>query len=90
MLIAVPIGVSVSAGVTSQFSWSDYLDATNSTAASVGNFRHCAMSEIWDSVDIGVKVEVKHIDSSLDAPVYWIATIVNIAGRLTLLYCLFI
>ena len=39
------------------------------------------MSDSWDQIGVGMKVEVPNNDCDLSYPVYWIASVVKVAGR---------
>ncbi|XP_041357919.1 MBT domain-containing protein 1-like isoform X2 [Gigantopelta aegis] len=62
------------------FDWGPYLQYTSSQAAPVSCFRHAPMSECWDQMMVGMKVEVLNQDSDLPNQVFWIATVIKIAG----------
>ena len=38
------------------------------------------MSDSWDQIGVGMKVEVPNDDCDLSYPVYWIASVVKVAG----------
>lgn len=70
--------------LTASFDWKSYLMRPDFIAAPVSCFKHVAFADCWDSVTVGMKVEVenrdcesfKHIFTSF----YWIATVIKIAG----------
>ena len=39
------------------------------------------MSESWDNIAVGMKVEVINTDCQLQKEAYWIATVVQLAGK---------
>jgi len=41
------------------------------------------MSESWDNIAVGMKVEVINTDCQLQNEAYWIATVVQLAGMVT-------
>ncbi|XP_014665004.1 PREDICTED: MBT domain-containing protein 1-like [Priapulus caudatus] len=62
------------------FMWDDMLSSPNTEAASVSSFKHVAMSEVWNSMTVGMKVEVENSDCDMTTDAYWIATVMKIAG----------
>ena len=48
------------------------------------------MSECWDQMMVGMKVEVLNQDSDLQNQVFWIATVIKIAGSALVLHITFI
>ena len=42
------------------------------------------MSDSWDQIGVGMKVEVPNDDCDLSYPVYWIASVVKVAGMIRL------
>ena len=42
----------------------------------------CIMSESWDNIAVGMKVEVINTDCQLQNEAYWIATVVQLAGKI--------
>ena len=40
------------------------------------------MSDGWDQITEGMKVEVINTDCDLSYPVYWIASVVKLAGKI--------
>ncbi|XP_056912991.1 lethal(3)malignant brain tumor-like protein 2 isoform X2 [Takifugu flavidus] len=62
------------------FDWGTYLEKETSVAASVTCFRHVPMCEHWDDITVGMKVEVLNTNAVLPSKVYWIATVIQIAG----------
>eukprot|EP00106_Octopus_bimaculoides_P006140 XP_014773582.1 PREDICTED: MBT domain-containing protein 1-like isoform X1 [Octopus bimaculoides] len=61
------------------FDWGPYLKSSCAEAAPVSCFKHAAMSDGWDNITVGMKVEVPNYDTDL-ANVFWIATVTKIAG----------
>ncbi|XP_029953549.1 lethal(3)malignant brain tumor-like protein 2 [Salarias fasciatus] len=76
-----PAGVDASA----PFEWGSYLEKETSVAASVSCFRHAPLCLHWDDVTLGMKVEVLNTNAVLPSKVYWIATVIQIAGYKALL-----
>ncbi|XP_071086905.1 MBT domain-containing protein 1-like [Haliotis cracherodii] len=62
------------------FDWGPYLVSTGSQAAPVSCFKHVPMSDCWDQMTVGMKVEVANSDNDVAREVYWIATVIKIAG----------
>ncbi|XP_074649669.1 MBT domain-containing protein 1-like [Tubulanus polymorphus] len=57
-----------------------------SEGAPVACFKHVTMSEFWNNINNGVKVEVMNIDSnSKTVATYWIATVIRLVGYKALL-----
>nr|XP_006815581.1 PREDICTED: MBT domain-containing protein 1-like [Saccoglossus kowalevskii] len=67
------------------FNWSNYLTDTNGDAALVSCFGHAPMSNYWEDIAVGMKVEVLNTDCDLPNHVFWIAQVVKIAGYKALL-----
>ncbi|XP_062989658.1 lethal(3)malignant brain tumor-like protein 2 isoform X2 [Elgaria multicarinata webbii] len=67
------------------FDWGAYLQDHGCKAAPVGSFKHVPLYEQWDDVIKGMKVEVLNSDAVLPSRVYWIASVVKIAGYKALL-----
>ncbi|XP_034715633.1 lethal(3)malignant brain tumor-like protein 2 isoform X2 [Etheostoma cragini] len=71
--------------VAKAFSWGAYLEKETSLAASVSCFRHAPLCAQWDDIIMGMKVEVLNTNAVLPSKVYWIATVIQIAGYKALL-----
>ncbi|KAM9336721.1 lethal(3)malignant brain tumor-like protein 2 [Symphorus nematophorus] len=67
------------------FEWGSYLEKETSLAASVSCFRHAPLCGQWDDITVGMKVEVLNTNAVLPSKVYWIATVIQIAGYKALL-----
>lgn len=67
------------------FDWGPYLVTSVATAAPVSCFRHVPMSDSWDQITVGTKLEVINYDCDLATPGYWIASIVKVAGYMGLM-----
>ncbi|KAM3591584.1 uncharacterized protein V6R79_004299 [Siganus canaliculatus] len=67
------------------FDWGAYLEKETSLAASVSCFRHVPLSAHWDDIMVGMKVEVLNTNAVLPSKVYWIATVIQVAGYKALL-----
>ncbi|XP_077358315.1 lethal(3)malignant brain tumor-like protein 2 isoform X2 [Festucalex cinctus] len=77
--------VAVPDGPVSVFEWGDYLEKETSLGASVSCFRHAPMCDQWEDISVGMKVEVLNTNAVLPTKVYWIATVIQIAGYKALL-----
>uniref|UniRef100_A0A0A9XY93 Polycomb protein Sfmbt n=1 Tax=Lygus hesperus TaxID=30085 RepID=A0A0A9XY93_LYGHE len=71
------------------YEWNEMLSDPNFTAASVSSFIHAPMSNNWDNITVGMKVEVENTDCdnySEGVPdSFWVATVLKIAGYKALL-----
>ncbi|KAI7797322.1 lethal(3)malignant brain tumor-like protein 2 [Triplophysa rosa] len=67
------------------FDWGSYLEKNGYLAAPVFCFRHAPLCAQWDDICVGLKVEVLNSYTTLHTKVYWIATIVLLAGYKALL-----
>lgn len=67
------------------FDWGSYLEKHGYLAAPVSCFRHVPLCAQWDDICVGLKVEVLNSNTTLPTKVYWIATIVLLAGYKALL-----
>ncbi|XP_032430475.1 lethal(3)malignant brain tumor-like protein 2 isoform X3 [Xiphophorus hellerii] len=78
---------SATAGVEahSVFDWGSYLTTEAALAAPVSGFAHAPLSSDWDDVVVGMKVEVLNTNAVLSNKVYWIATVLQVAGYKALL-----
>lgn len=43
------------------------------------------MADCWDNITVGMKVEVQNMDCDLPNIVYWIATVMKLAGLISVL-----
>ncbi|KAM7371122.1 hypothetical protein PAMP_010614 [Pampus punctatissimus] len=77
-----PAGLDESAA---GFEWGAYLDKETSLAASVSCFRHAPLCAQWEDIAVGMKVEVLNTNAVLPSKVYWIATVIQLAGYKALL-----
>uniref|UniRef100_A0A8C2AS86 L3MBTL histone methyl-lysine binding protein 2 n=1 Tax=Cyprinus carpio TaxID=7962 RepID=A0A8C2AS86_CYPCA len=67
------------------FDWGNYLEKSGLLAAPVSCFRHVPLCNQWDDIYVGLKVEVLNTHTALPSKVYWIATVVQLAGYMALL-----
>ncbi|KAL4647844.1 lethal(3)malignant brain tumor-like protein 2 isoform X2 [Arapaima gigas] len=71
--------------VATGFDWGVYLTENGFDAAPVTCFRHVPLYSQWEDVTVGLKVEVLNSDAVLPSKVYWIASIIRLAGYKALL-----
>lgn len=63
------------------FQWSDsYLKDPNFLAVPVSCFKHAPMSECWEQMSPGMKVEVACGEEAVTKDAFWVATVISIAG----------
>lgn len=67
-------------GTVRTFDWGAYLSDSHEEGASVSCFKHVPMSDIWENIGVGMKIETYNFDCDLPNSVYWIATVMKIAG----------
>ncbi|XP_066490140.1 lethal(3)malignant brain tumor-like protein 2 isoform X2 [Tiliqua scincoides] len=67
------------------FDWGAYLQDHGCKAVPVSSFKHVPLYDQWEDVLKGMKVEVLNSDAVLPSRVYWIASVVKIAGYKALL-----
>lgn len=84
-----PPAYSSSHDLTHSYSWDSQLSDPSFVAAAVSAFRHAPMSDGWDNIIVGMKVEVENSDA---APIpgvfhtaFWVATVLRISGYKVLL-----
>ncbi|XP_048101594.1 MBT domain-containing protein 1 isoform X2 [Alosa alosa] len=67
------------------FDWGRYIGSGDMVGAPVSCFKHVPMGTSWGDITDGVRIEVPNSDSSLPMKVYWIASIIKLAGFKALL-----
>ncbi|KAM3914499.1 lethal(3)malignant brain tumor-like protein 2 [Leptodactylus fuscus] len=67
------------------FDWGKYILEGDYQAAPVSLFRHVPLFDQWDDIAEGIKVESLNTDAVLPSRVYWISSIVRVAGYKALL-----
>ncbi|XP_063796447.1 lethal(3)malignant brain tumor-like protein 2 isoform X2 [Pseudophryne corroboree] len=67
------------------FDWGKYIIEGDYHAAPVNCFRHVPLSNQWDDIEDGIKVESLNTDAVLPSRVYWISSVIRIAGYKALL-----
>ncbi|XP_038152717.1 lethal(3)malignant brain tumor-like protein 2 isoform X2 [Cyprinodon tularosa] len=84
-MIAKASSAAAGAEAAATFDWGSYLKREAAVAAPVPCFAHAPLSSYWDDVVVGMKVEVLNTNSVLSNKVYWIASVIQIAGYKALL-----
>lgn len=74
--------------LATSYDWASYLNDPTFSAAPVYNFHHAPLSDCWDNISVGMKVEVENtdveaIDNYPDS--FWVASVTKIAGYKALL-----
>ncbi|XP_014249159.1 polycomb protein Sfmbt isoform X3 [Cimex lectularius] len=71
------------------YEWIELLADPHFSATSVSSFTHAPMSNNWDNITVGMKVEVENTDCESYSDVipdsFWVATVLKIAGYKALL-----
>ncbi|XP_072523059.1 lethal(3)malignant brain tumor-like protein 2 isoform X1 [Salminus brasiliensis] len=70
---------------SSGFDWGSYLKKHGYLAAPVSCFRHVPLCAQWEDIEVGLQVEVLNSHAALMTKVYWMATIIRLAGYKALL-----
>lgn len=70
---------------SSGFNWGCYLEKHGCLAAPVSCFRHVPLCAQWEDIAVGLQVEVLNTRTTLLTKVYWIATVIRLAGYKALL-----
>ncbi|XP_069593191.1 lethal(3)malignant brain tumor-like protein 2 isoform X3 [Ranitomeya imitator] len=78
-------GISGQDGMVFGFDWGKYITEGDYQAAPVSCFRHVPLFDQWDEIAEGIKVESLSKDAVLPCRVYWISSVVRIAGYRALL-----
>ncbi|XP_019866185.1 polycomb protein Sfmbt isoform X2 [Aethina tumida] len=72
------------AGLANSFDWDSQLNDQYFVAAPVTCFKHAPMSDIWENIMVGMKVEVENTDcddiSDTFPDSFWVATVMKIVG----------
>ncbi|XP_014222330.1 polycomb protein Sfmbt-like isoform X1 [Trichogramma pretiosum] len=75
--------------MATSYDWTPELLSFGFCAAPVSCFRHAPISDIWDDLSVGMKVEVENTDSDEIGEEYptsfWVATVLRISGYRALL-----
>ncbi|UYV75862.1 MBTD1 [Cordylochernes scorpioides] len=71
------------------FDWRSCLNRPEFSAAPVSCFKHVALSDCWDSITVGIKLEIENTDcenlTKLFPSFYWIASVIRIEGYYAML-----
>ncbi|KAM9324480.1 lethal(3)malignant brain tumor-like protein 2 [Gastrophryne carolinensis] len=67
------------------FDWGKYVTEGEFKAAPISCFKHVPLYEQWDDIEEGIKVESLNTDAVLPSRVYWISSIIKLAGYKALL-----
>ncbi|KAJ8283652.1 hypothetical protein COCON_G00025020 [Conger conger] len=78
-------GTATAQDVAAGFDWGTYMKDTDFQAAPVSCFRHVPLHDQWEEIVVGLKVEVLNTNAVLPSKVYWIASVVRLAGYKALL-----
>jgi len=85
----VPPASSTSHDLTHTYSWDNQLADPSFVGAPVTAFHHAPMSDGWDNIIVGMKVEVENADvdpmPGVFTAAYWVATVLRISGYKVLL-----
>ncbi|XP_062918769.1 lethal(3)malignant brain tumor-like protein 2 isoform X1 [Mobula hypostoma] len=76
---------SGSSGANRGFEWGKYIEEQNYKAAPVSCFKHVPLYDQWEDITEGMKVEILNHNCNLPIKVYWIATVIKLAGYKALL-----
>lgn len=71
------------AELTNSHDWDTQLLDQNFIAAPVSCFKHAPISEIWDNISAGMKIEVENTDcddNSAFRDSFWVATVLKVTG----------
>lgn len=80
--------LSTSHDLKHSYSWETLMSAPDFVAAPVTAFKHAPMSECWDQITVGMKVEVENKDAEhfgLFDVSYWVASVLRLSGYNALL-----
>lgn len=81
---SVPLIRRKPAELANSYDWDSQLAEQYFIAAPVTCFKHAPMSDIWDNVMVGMKVEVENTDgdnvSEAFPDSFWVATVMKIVG----------
>ncbi|RXG51953.1 Polycomb protein Sfmbt [Armadillidium vulgare] len=70
-------------GLSDSFQWEPaYLQDSDFSAVSVKSFKHAPMSECWEQISPGMKVEVSCGEESLMKDAFWVATVIALYAKL--------
>ncbi|XP_020287040.1 polycomb protein Sfmbt-like isoform X3 [Pseudomyrmex gracilis] len=85
----LPVRRKKTAELASSYDWTPQLLEPGFCAAPVSCFKHAPISEIWDNITVGMKVEVENTDCDEVCVAFpdsfWVATVLRICGYRALL-----
>jgi len=85
----IPPASTSSHDLSNTYSWDNQLADPGFVAAPVTGFHHAPVAQGWDSIIVGMKVEVENADvdpmPGVFTAAYWVATVLRIAGYKVLL-----
>ncbi|XP_014477353.1 PREDICTED: polycomb protein Sfmbt-like [Dinoponera quadriceps] len=85
----LPVRRKRTADMAGSYDWTSQLTETGFCAAPVSCFKHAPISEIWDNITVGMKVEVENTDCDEVCEAFpdsfWVATVLRICGYRALL-----
>ncbi|KAG8035732.1 hypothetical protein G9C98_001388 [Cotesia typhae] len=85
----LPVRRKRTAEMAGSYDWTPQLTESGFCAAPVSCFKHAPISEIWDNITVGMKVEVENTDCDEVCEAFpdsfWVATVLRISGYKALL-----
>ncbi|XP_015601352.1 polycomb protein Sfmbt isoform X2 [Cephus cinctus] len=85
----LPVRRKRTAEMAGSYDWTPQLTEPGFCAAPVSCFKHVPISEIWDNITVGMKVEVENTDCDEVCEAFpdsfWVATVLRISGYRALL-----
>ncbi|KAL2728805.1 polycomb protein Sfmbt-like [Vespula squamosa] len=85
----LPVRRKRTAEMAGSYDWTPHLVEPGFCAAPVSCFKHAPISEIWDNITVGMKVEVENTDCDEVCEAFpdsfWVATVLRISGYRALL-----
>ncbi|XP_046610673.1 polycomb protein Sfmbt [Neodiprion virginianus] len=85
----LPVRRKRTAEMAGSYDWTQQLTEPGFCAAPVSCFKHAPISEIWDNITVGMKVEVENTDCDEVCEAFpdsfWVATVLRISGYRALL-----
>ncbi|CAD6213958.1 GSCOCG00011113001-RA-CDS [Cotesia congregata] len=85
----LPVRRKRTAEMAGSYDWTPQLTESGFCAAPVSCFKHAPISEIWDNITVGMKVEVENTDCDEVCEAFpdsfWVATVLRISGYRALL-----
>ncbi|XP_034936370.1 polycomb protein Sfmbt-like isoform X2 [Chelonus insularis] len=85
----LPVRRKRTADMAGSYDWTPQLTEPGFCAAPVSCFKHAPISELWDNITVGMKVEVENTDCDEVCEAFpdsfWVATVLRISGYRALL-----